>query len=355
MPSDEHTAAIDRALAPARDAYRGAVALAVEEVRAAIEREQPVTETDRSARVATELGAFASEHIDPARFAALLTSGERLDAGALALLERARATLQEIAHAGEGLFEVHIAPDSDLCGEVAHALARCGRAFGAARVAALVRSGRAALAASQDPAALFPPALWTRAERAIAPPLLVHVAGTDAQVGGLDRYLDGTQKLVLIVRAPAPPAALSALITPGVFVMQTCDGGGFDRFAGFAGPGIAALVPEGCVTFVHDPRATPALTVGDLPAPPRRPVGTHGVFQQTEALRHLEGLAQAYAPAAHANGAAGAQELTGATAPAPAQATVPAGTVPPPATPAAPQPADRLAAWLLAQAGFTEG
>ena len=355
MPSDDPAARVDSALAAARDAYRSAVTLAVEDVRTAIERQQPSDNANRAARVAIELGTFATGRIDATRFAALLADGDRLDAPALALLERAYTTLAGIAAAGDALFHVSISAGQDAGAGIGHALAACGRAFGAARVAALVRGGRSALAASHDPEQPFPVAQWTRAERRIAPPLFVRIAGADLQAGGITPYLDGTQKIVLMVSPPAPPAPLATVITPGVFVMQTRDPGDFDRLAAFDGPAIGALVPESCATFVHDPVAAVRLELGDLPAPPRRAIGTHGGFQQSEALAHLAFLAEAYAasPAGRPGDEdAAARELarTGARADAPQPAGAAAAAT---VAASADQPADRLAAWLLAQAGFT--
>ncbi len=351
MPSDEVAADIFAQLAPAREAFRSAVTGAVEELRTQIETQRPTN--GRTARVAEELGAFAAGRIDADRFAELLDQRAVLDERAFALLERSADVLAAIAKAGNAPYRLQVPPSGDLGAELGSALAVAGRAFGAARVAELVRTGRAAEAMRDDAAGAFPFFRWTRAERRLAPPLLVEVNGGDLQAGALAAFLDGTQKIVLVVSAPAPPASLVRLITPGVFVMQTTDAADFGRLAAFDGPAVGALVPEGCACFVHDPAAgatlADRLTVKALPSEaPTRALGRLGTFQLIEELEWLRTLSQS-------------PKATPATEPAPAPAVAVPATPPAPASaaaapapaPAAAAPADRLAAWLLQQADLS--
>jgi hypothetical protein len=114
----------------------------------------------------------------------------------------------------------------------------------------------------------------------------------------------------------------------------------------FDGPGIVALVPEGSATFVHDPSAEPSrrLLVTAKPTAKPRALRRSSVFQQTESLALLDLLDRALnAPAAALSVRETAQP---AAVPAKAVTTLPDGTA------QVVDPADTLAAWLLAQAGM---
>lgn len=338
MPSEErttHTPAVPEALAGARDGFRAAVAAAAEQVRGFI-----ATHSGRAdgagERAARELGPFAAGRIDLKRFGALFTGAQPLDARSLELLGRAHGVLAEVAAAGDELFATTVPAGADLRERATAALTRAGRAFGAARVVELVRGGRFHGAEHESYLEAFPPALWTRAERLLAPPLVVAVGGADLQVGGLAELLQGAQKIVLLVKAPAPPAALIRLITPGTFVLQALEAGALGALAGVAGPAVAAVIPGG-VAFVHDPAAGPTLptrlSVGELPAEaPRAALGPYSLGQQLEELHQLAALAHVVvAPTGAAAGATGA---------IPGVSAGPATT------------ADRLAAWLLQQSAL---
>ncbi|HEX5138324.1 MAG TPA: hypothetical protein VFY93_15215, partial [Planctomycetota bacterium] len=129
-----------------------------------------------------------------------------------------------------------------------------------------------------------------------------------------------------------PLVPLVRMITPGTFVLQTKDAAGLDRFAASSGPGIAAVVPEGSALFVHDPSLGTdpwdRLQVASLPEPARVPRGRRSARQEADEVRQLKALA--------------------ARPPEPPLMTATAG----PAVAAA--PADRLAAWLLAQADLKD-
>ena len=352
MPYENTTRDLLGVVTPALDAFRSAVTDAAESLRTQLDAQRPAN--GKASRLADELGAFAAGRIDASRFAELLDQRPTMDARALSLLERARTELATIAAAGDAPFRLHVPAGGDLVAEVGAALAVAGRAFCAARVAELVRMGRTKEAAQEDFAAGLPFARWTRGELRIAPPLLVEVEGGELQVGGLAAFLDGAQKIVLVVTAPAPAAALARLITPGVFVMQTCDPADVAKLAKVDGPAIVALVPEGCATFTHDPAAgetlAARLTVTALPDDePSQRVGRVSAFQQTQELGWLRTLVNA----------------TKVTA-APAPTAMPTATIEPVQAvdthvagtgetmdAAAPTDTDRLAAWLLRQADLT--
>lgn len=332
MPSD---ARIDRALealAGPRETFHSAVATAVDQVKTYLAGHRSPA-NGRSQRATVELGSFAVGRIDADRFASLLADKEAPDPATLGRVEAAADVLAAIGADGDDMYTVDVPSGGDLRDAITGALAEVGRAFGAARVVDLARTGRYD-AATHDPfLATFPARMWNRAERQIAPPLVVAVDGADLRVGGLAEFLDGAQKLVLVVRGDAPPAALVRLVTPGVFVMQAADAAALAPLGKVDGPAIAALVGETAAHFVHDPAAgaTPAarLSISNLPeAAPKKPLGRLTIFQQTQELEQLRAL----------SAAAGTVEVEADEAAKPSRK---AGL-----------PGDKLAAWLLRQANL---
>ena len=326
MQSDRALPDLGRLLAAPRERFRSALAAAVEQVRGALAAERNAGD---AATRAEELGRFATGRIDSSRFAALLDRRRTLDATALQRIAAAYETLTELSGRGDALFEAHVEPGQSLRDTVADALAQAGRAFGAARVYELSRSGHYREEEHGPFLTAFPYARWSRSERQLAPPLVVYVNGRDARADGLAEFLDGVTKLVLVVRGEAPLAPLVRLVTPGVFVLQTADATDLDRFAAHAGPAVAAIVPETCALFVHDPargdQPSERMEVRGVPeAAPPPMMGGRSAAQQREELRLLESYRAPRAPAAAPVGAA--------------QAGAPA------------EPVDRLAAWLLAHA-----
>jgi hypothetical protein len=338
MPSDERVDQVFQALAGQRDAFRAALGTTADQVDHFI-AEHGTTANGTKDRVAVELGPFASNRIDVERFSSFFTAAS-LDGRLMKTIEKARDTIRELAALDHQLFLADVAPGESVTKAVAEALERIGRAFSAARMFDQARSGSARKKSANSLKTLpFPK--WSQRERALAPPLVVTVDGADLRIGGLGEFLDGSQKIVLIVRGEAPPAPLVRLITPGVFVVQSHDANGLDRFAAWDGPGVAALMPEKAARFVHDPAAGTAprerLTIGSVPSDdPTRPVGGFSVRQQLEELRQLTALAAGPAPVAAGRAESAAGAPAGAAADAPAD------------------PVDKLAAWLLNQADLTD-
>lgn len=325
MPSDDRSRAALDLLAPAREAFRTAVVATAEEVRAFLATQKGPADGETPGR---DVGDFGSELIDTERFAALFAGTSVLDLTALQWIEEARSTLDELTGLDDALYAREVPSGGDVAGTVREALAELGRAFAAAAVAATARSGGAMepLAGSLE---AFPPERWNRAERQLAPPLIVELDGADLRVDGLADLLDGRQKLVLIVRGPVAPAPLVRLITPRVLVAQVASVAELERLVGFDGPAVVALVADGAALFTHDPEATPTLSAAHLPdEPPRKAVGGVTVFRQAEDLGQLRRLLewQAVGPAAAAEGGAAEPVTT----------------------------ADKLAAWLLRQAQLDE-
>jgi hypothetical protein len=349
MPSESTIRQALDALSAPRERFRSAVAAAVDEVGAFLEaRRAPVN--GRAARTAHELGPFASGRLDPNRFASFFGESGTMDPLALARVERAHETLRATVERGDDAFVLRAAPGADLRSEVDQALAGLGRAFGAARAVEMARLGRLPTDEHEGYLDGFAFRRWNRAERQIAPPLVVEVHGADLQAGGLAEFLDGAQKLVLVVRGDAPPAALVRLVTPGVLVIQTSDAADLAILAGAAGPAALALCGEGAARFVHAPGEAPVwerITLHGAPEEaPRAALGAFSAFQQGEELKLLRALATAppAPPEVEAPPAAAPEAASQAPKPAAAPEALAAA-----AAGATPDPVDRLAAWLLSQ------
>jgi hypothetical protein len=336
MPSDERVGPALEALAGARETFRSAVSVTVEEVRGLLET-RSAAGADRLGRLERELGTFASGRIDPGRLAEVFAPPKRGAPFERVLLQQALGALTSIHQKGDESFRLTLESGARPVVEVRKALGDVGRAFGAARVVELVRASQYRAGEHGQFLEFFPFSEWNRAERGMAPPLVVELDGADLHVGGLADFLDGSVKLVLVVRGDSPPASLVRLITPGVLVLQTSDPGELACLADWPGPAVVALVPETAARFLHQPArdAGPArLQVEHLPGePPRVALGGLTAFQQKEELRQLAFLADpARLAAAAANGA---------------DVGTRAGS--PPAAPTAADPAGQLAAWLLQQ------
>jgi hypothetical protein len=358
MQSDPRTAAALAALTAQRENFRWALAAAVEQVGSFLDAQRAV-EAEPAARTAQELGVFASGRLDPERFATLFAEIGGLEAEALERMERARDLLARLLGRGSDLYVTRVSPGADLRAVVAAALAEVGRAFAAARTVELARAG-----ALGPDVADFPDGFafrrWNRAERQIAPPLVVEVDGGDAQVSGLAEFLDGQQKIVLVVRGPAPAAPLARLVSEGVTVAQVGEPAELEPLAEGRGPAVIAVMPEGSARFTHLPGVGPVrerLTVHLLPeADPRAAVGSFGTFQQRQELALLRELVSGppVAPTAVAAPVAAAPVAAAPVADAsPAAAPAATAAAAAPATVRESDPVDQLAAWLLDESGLT--
>lgn len=337
MPSEQRVDLVLSALQGSLEGFRSAVARAVDEVRAELERRRQPAGVPPDAQA---LGALASRIMDPGRFAGLFAEDSLLDPEAYALLEQAHEALASLDAADDRMFVESIPEGASLRDAVEAGLGRLGVAFGAARVAELAREGRHRTNGHAGHLSHFPPPSWNRAERGLAPPLVVETPGATLRAGALAEFLDGAQKLVLVVQGAAPPAPLVRLITPGVLVVQTKEPEELGRLADFEGPAVAALFPEGsgAACFTHDPSAGTGLAermaVEELPeVSDLRPVGAISAAQQAEELAQLAslsrvGAAAPAAPSTNGHAASGGGDSA--------------------------RPADRLAAWLLRQANLRD-
>jgi hypothetical protein len=314
-------------------AFHGTLAATADEVRRHLAARRSGRE-ELVARVRSELGPLAEGRIDAEAFAALFGEHPQADPAAIQALARALEVLDALAARGDALSLVEVPAGASLYAAVSGALADVGRAFSTARLAHEVRASRPPVGDPGSPEAL-PFAAWTKAERRLAPPLVVRLQGGDLRAAALAEFLDGRLRIVLVVEGDCPPAPLARLIAPGTYVLQTHDGSGLDRLAAWEGPGVAALVPESAARFVHDPAAGVAvherITIGHLPdRAPRKAIGGLSAAQQAEELELLRSLA--VRPAGPA----------------------PAGAEPAPVGTGGGEPADRLAAWLLSQVDLSD-
>jgi hypothetical protein len=311
--------------------FENAVATTAEEVRHFLADQQATIEGHVS-HIGAELGKFGSEFLDTIRFAALFDHHPSTDRAAVQTVERALATLDELTTCEPDCYWDRVEPDQSLYETVSHMLGRLGRAFGAARVVQAVKSGNYRLPEHARSLGAFPFARWNKSERGLAPPIVVTVSGADVRANSLSEFLDGRQKIVLVVDGPCPPAPLVRVVSPNVYVTQVYDAGDLAGFVASNHAGIAAIVPVTSVAFTHDPEGGAAswdrITVASMPeSKHRRPIGGFSAAQQAEELELLESLATAPSPAATEAAAVGTTEAV--------------------------DPADKLAAWLLTQADMS--
>jgi len=345
MPSELAAAPVptlaDRALAELDtrvQTFHSAVATAEEDVRAYVTQQRGAGGfADEQALV--ELGPLAIGKIDPARFARLLG---RMDDGltpeAFDVLDRADAILTDFSVSME-LHRVRLEPGGDLRDAVKDALAHVGRVFGASRAIELARAGIFDADKHGYLLGPLPFRLWNRAERQLAPPLVIELQGDDCLPAGLGEFLDGTVTLILATSGPTTPAPLARLITPGTMVIQTADPADLAIVSETPHPAVALLFDEARpeqAQFVHDPDASGApwgrLTVHQLPDDAQVGRGRKAPAWLEEIV-HLRSLATRPGPDFGSSAGEGAEAEGASGEGVAAEATS----------------ADKLAAWLLTQ------
>jgi hypothetical protein len=303
MPSDANTPAegtqmnlVDDALeamAPALDEFRSAVATASEEVRAYRAHHEEAA-ADPVGFLRRELGEFAEGLIDPRRLAGLLEVDEAPDPLTDRLMDEAHQLFGSIMKGGRGSFHVAVPEGGDLRDAVRDALAELGRAFGMAHAVEKARDH--IYQPDKDHYLLHPYPFhrWSPLEKELAPPMVVEVAGSDLRAAGLVEFLDGWQKIALVVKGAAPSAALARLVSPAVFVAQAKTADGVELLGELAkreGPGIVAIFEDdaGALPFVYRPGMALEVDRDDLSAVldvVSRKKGQPGILD----LRHLESL-----------------------------------------------------------------
>ncbi|MDH5588599.1 MAG: hypothetical protein OEZ65_14530 [Gemmatimonadota bacterium] len=325
------------AMSASVESFHSVVATAEEELRTYSAHRRGVSEF-RGEQALMELGPFSVGRIDPEKFADLLGEADALSPEAIHAVERAEAILVAFAGSDKDLHCVTVVRGGDLRDAVKGALTEVGQIFGASRAVEMARAGIYRPDEHNHLLGSLPFRQWNRAERHLAPPLVVEVEADDLVPAGLGEFLDGEVKVVLVVSGITAPAPLARLITPGTFVMQTADPAALARMAASPHPGVALLFDEerdGQARFTHDPDQgdTPwkRITVEHLP---EQPMVGRGRRDPTwlEELAHLKTLA---APPSVSAGAVAGEGAEPAAEPV--------------------EPADRLAAWLLSQTDLGEG
>ena len=293
MPSDPRTQQALSAVAESRARFRSALESARDQMRAYLATHRPGSD-ERTTSVTRELGAFAAGRIDANRFASVFSATGVLEYEMAARIESCAEVLDELLVRDDALFTVQVPRGGNLRSAVDSAFGDAGRAFGAVLAFQAAKTG-SYRAEQHDPLLRsFAFGRWNRSERLIAPPLIVEVDGEDFAGEHLAGFIDGGVRIIAVIRGPSSPGPLARLITPGVLVVQSVEADVLSTLAGFDGPAVAALVPAGAATFVHDPRAGSALRarlrIDCIPEAPTRAVGAHSVWQQREELAQLAAL-----------------------------------------------------------------
>lgn len=315
MPFDDRTKAALEAIRPRAERFHSAVATTMEQIRGLL---AGTGESPDDQSVA--LGNFAAGHVDVERFSAYTRRAAKVDPEAELPIRAAQRALEDLLHMEDNLFVLQLTEGKNLGAEVGRRLATIGNAFSAAHVVDLAKRGQYRDEQHGQLLNGLAYADWSRAERTLAPGLVIVLDGADFTPAQVAPYLDAGMKMVFVVDEDAPAAALVRLVTPGVFVQQVVDASGLEAFSAWEGTAVAALLPAGATVFVHDPSAGETtyerFTVLEIPKEIRkRAIGGISVRQQAEDLDLLKTLA----------------------------------VVPTPTGEAASDPAGKLSAWLLSQ------
>ncbi len=328
MPSDNLTELVLAGLEGPRNAFTSNLSAAAEQVRGTLAGLSADVET-RNDLLKTQLGGFAAGRINIEKFSTFADGQKSVSAAAVPALKAAQQALLEMVEAGKELNKVRVAAGKNVRCGVRRGLKKVGRAFGAARVIEMAKAGTYNEAEHGHMLEGLDFGEWNPAERAMAPPLVVHVNGRSLHTAALSEFMDGGVKLVLLIDGPCSPAVLARLIAPGTFVMQCEDASAVDKFAEWNGHGVVAIVPPGSAAFTFAPIAgqslADSLTITALPDDANlSPLGSMSVKQQAAELELLAALTGANATPQEENDA-------------------------PPAN-----PVDQLAAFLLNKANLEE-
>lgn len=320
MQFEEKKACALNAVRSRIDQFHASLTVTAEQVRGLLSGSSS-TDEDRS----EALGFFARGKVNIERFNTFAPRTRRIEGDAEAPVRAAQEVLKSLLAEGDDLFIIDMDEGRGLGHSLSVRLASIGRAFAAARVVDMARSG--AYKEDKHAATLerFPYAMWNSAERALAPALVVNVSGEDFKPSSIVPLLDTNMKIIFNVSGDAPAAALSRVISPGVFVQQITGEPDLKAFSAYKGIAVAAFLPETAVSFVHDPSAgsTTYERFVSITFPNevrKRPIGGISPAQQAEDYTLLESL-----------------------------------SVPPEiAGEAASDPAGKLSAWLLSQTNLAD-
>jgi hypothetical protein len=320
MQFEEQKACALGAIRSRIDQFHAALTLTSQQVRGLL-----VGSTDTAADQSEALGSFAKGKVNMDRFNSFAPKARRIGPDAEAPVRAAQEVLKSLLAQGDDLFIIDLDEGKGLGHSLSVRLASIGRAFAAARIVDLARNG--AYKEDKHAATLerFPYAHWNSSERALAPALMVNVSGEDFKPSSVVPLLDTNMKIIFNVSGDAPAAALSRVISPGVFVQQITGEPDLKAFSEYKGIAVAAFLPETAVSFIHDPSAgsTTYERFVSITFPKevrKRPIGGISPAQQAEDYTLLESL-----------------------------------SVPPEiAGEAATDPAGKLSAWLLSQTNLAD-
>jgi hypothetical protein len=321
MPSEERKGIALDAIRPGIERFQAAVAKTAEEVRGLLAGTSD-SEDDQTAA----LGFFARGKVDMDRFSAFMPESGHIDEAAEAPTRAAQEVMDSLLARGDELFVLTVQQGEELASAVADRLAEIGRAFAAAHVVELAQRHEYSEEKHAGLLSCYPFAQWSRSERSLAPGLVIELPGEVLTPASIVPFLDRATKIVFVVEGDAPAAALSRVVSPGVFVQQETGEAALEAFTAFDGTAVAALMPDKAVSFVHDPAAgeTTYERFVSLNFPKevrKRAIGGISAAQQAEDYALLETLS----------------------------------VVPSPTGEAASDPAGKLSAWLLSQADLASG
>jgi len=321
MPSEDRKRTALDAIRPRIERFQAAVAKTTEEVRGLLAGSGDVA-SDQTA----SLGYFARGRVNVDRFSTFTPKSARISEAAETPTRAAQEVLKAVLALGDDLFVLPVETGQDLGVQIAERLAQIGRAFAAAHVVELAERGQYRDAEHSNLLTSYPFVQWSRSERALAPGLVIELPGSAFTASSVVPFLDGAMKIVFVVDGDASAAALSRVISPGVFVQQETGDAPLEAFTAFKGMAVAALMPDDAVSFVHQPEAgeTTYERFVSLTFPKevrKRAIGGISAAQQAEDYALLETLS----------------------------------VVPTPTGEAASDPAGKLSAWLLSQADLASG
>ncbi|NCF63949.1 MAG: hypothetical protein GWP58_13945 [Gammaproteobacteria bacterium] len=250
MASDERKQIALDAIRSRVELFQSAVTTTADQVRGLLSGTGDV-EADQS----VALGLFAQGRVNVDRFASFAPKSLRIDSAAEAPIRAAQEVLKSLLAQGDELFVLQIEEGKDLSLQISRRLASIGRAFAAAHVVDLAKRGKYSDDEHATLLEKYPFKRWTSSERALAPALVIELSGADFQPSVIVPFLDGNTKYLFNVDGIAPAAALSRVISPGVFVQQETGDAALEAFSDCEGVAVAALLPEDAVSFVHDPSA----------------------------------------------------------------------------------------------------
>ena len=250
MASDERKRIALEAVGSRAELFRSALIATADQVQGLLSGTGDVAE-DQS----VSLGLFAQGRVNFDRFASFTPKTVRIDAAAEAPIRAAQDVLKSLLAQGDELFVLRLKEGEDLSRKLGRRLSMIGCAFAAAHVIELAKRGQYRDEEHSELLEKFPFPRWNKSERALAPALVIELCAADFKPSLIVPFLDAHSKFIFNVSGDAPAAALSRVISPGVFVQQETGDAALDAFSEFEGPAVAALLSPTAVSFVHDPSA----------------------------------------------------------------------------------------------------